>query len=95
MAAMSRPRRRLLWILVALAAVVAVGAVVALVGGSYARGRVLPAAQEKLGRPVAISIATLGRCCCSGICSNPTLMPVSSSNCLIDRRARSPRGESW
>jgi hypothetical protein len=60
MPAMSRSRRRLLWITVALVAVAAVGAVVVLVGGSYARGRVLPAAQEKLGRPVAAADISVG-----------------------------------
>ena len=35
---------------------------------------------SKLGRPEASSITIFGRCCCSGICSDCTLMPVSASN---------------
>ena len=48
---------------------------------------------SKDGRPDAISMATLGRCCCSGICSEPTLMPVSSSNSFWCACNTSPRGD--
>ncbi|MBI5477807.1 MAG: transglycosylase domain-containing protein [Deltaproteobacteria bacterium] len=57
---MPLPRRRLVLVLAALAAVGLVAVVLAFVGGSYARGRVLPAAQEKLGRPVAAADISVG-----------------------------------
>jgi hypothetical protein len=57
---MPRSRRRLALLLVALAVVGVVAVVLAFVGGSYARGRVLPAAQEKLGRPVAAADISVG-----------------------------------
>jgi hypothetical protein len=57
---MPRRRRRLVIALAALAAVGVAGVALLLVGGSYARGRVLPAAREKLGRPVAAADVSVG-----------------------------------
>src|SRR4051794_6991186 len=48
---------------------------------------------SKEGCPVLISIATFGRCCCSGICSEPTLIPVRSSNSFWCACSTSARGD--
>src|SRR3954466_11415006 len=47
---------------------------------------------SKLGLPEASSITAFCRCCCSGICSDSTLMPVSSTNSLMYFCRLSPRG---
>src|SRR5437762_12705318 len=47
---------------------------------------------SKLGLPEASSITAFWRCCCSGICSDSTWIPVSSVNSLTYFCRLSPRG---
>src|SRR3954453_3055814 len=47
---------------------------------------------SKLGLPEASSITAFCRCCCSGICSDSTWMPVRSVNSLMFFCRLSPRG---
>jgi hypothetical protein len=47
---------------------------------------------SKLGLPELNSMTAFWRCCCSGIISEPTVMPVMSSNSLWYLVRRSPRG---
>jgi hypothetical protein len=57
---MPRPRRRLLTVVIAVAIAAATVVLGLLVGVAYARGRVLPAARAKLGRPVSAAHISVG-----------------------------------